>query len=259
MNEIDEINLAKFSNSQHCVFMQEFDRLLTIYPVQQSVITELAATFKQALTYEDALLYVSRRSSLSKLIYDSNARRERTWSAISNMVQAYLQSPFEGEVAVGKVVSRALQNFGNVRRRNYYEKTAAIGLLTGNLMSEEYAASVEQLRLTAWVAELKRENDEFNSLMDERSNEQAKQVKGNSITARKQTDELYKKLVLKINAVINLGLSIETTDRLVAQQNQRIKEAKLSLAMHAGHLKAKKAKEEKKAKEVQEEKEAQAQ
>ena len=250
MNEIDEINLARFSNSKHCVFMQEFDRLLTIYPVQQPVITELAATFKQALIYEDAVLSVWRGSSLSKLIFKSNARRLMTWSAISDKVKAYLQSPFEGEVADGKVVNRVLQNFGSVRHRNYNERTTALMLLTEHFMSEEYAASVEQLGLTAWVAELKRENDEFNSLMDERYVEKGGQVKGNARSARKQTDELYRALVLKINALVNLGLATEPTDHLIAQQNQRIKEAKMSLAMHEGHLK--RARDLKKAKELKE-------
>jgi hypothetical protein len=220
MNEIDEINLAKFSNGQHCVFMQEFDRLLTIYPFQQNVITELAASFKQALAHEDALLSVSRGSSLSKLIYDCNARRGRTWSAISAKVQAYLQSPFDEEVAVGKAVNHVLKNFGNIRRRNYIAQTTAIILLTDNLMNERYAASVEQLGLTAWVAELKRENEKFKSVVNDRYAEKVGQVNGNF--ARKQIDPLYKQLVLKINAVVGLGLASETTNQLLARQNQRI-------------------------------------
>lgn len=251
MNQINEINLAKFSNGQHCVFMQEFDRLLTIYPLPQSVITEIAAQFKLALTYEDAVLYVSRRSLHSKDIYNGNTRRGRTWSAISDKVQAYLQSPFEGEVAAGKIVHHVLHHFGNIRRRNYNAQTAAIILLTKNLMSQEYAPSVEQLGLTAWVAELKLENEQFDSLMEKRNAEKAGQVKGNLLSARKQIDPLYKQLVRKINAIVSLGLATESTNRLIAQQNQHIKEAKLSLAMHAGHLKrAKEAKEVKELKEL---------
>jgi hypothetical protein len=223
MNKINEINLSAFHNSEHFQFMTDVDALVTKHqPVNLSIESEYPE-FKLALTSEDAAMKIESGSSKSKLLEDENKLRGKTWRAIDMKVDATIICPIAEEVNSAMVLRRIIDIYGDVRQSTYNEASALITNLTTDLLKAANTAHLNTVGVATWVGALKKENEDFQSLFNDRGDEYAGRISGDVGATRQVIDPLYETLVEKVNATVVTKLAKPVASTFINELNERIR------------------------------------
>jgi hypothetical protein len=223
MNKINEINLSTFHNSEHFQFMTDVDALVTKHQAIDLGIESEYPEFKLALTSEDAAMKVESGSSMSKLLEDENKLRGKTWRAIDMKVDSTLICPIPEEVNSAIVLRRVIDLYGDVRDSSYNEASGLITNLTTDLLKAANATHLNKVGVTEWVGELKKENEDFQSLFNDRGDEYAGRISGNVGATRQVIDPLYETLVEKVNATVVTKLAKPVASTFIDELNERIR------------------------------------
>ena len=96
------------------------------------------------------------------------------------------------------------------------------------------AAHLETVRMTHWVAALKKENNDFQSLLDARNAELANKESGDVKAQRAEIDPLYDQITKRLNAMVTLEMASPEAQDFIRRLNQRIKYYKETLAAREG-------------------------
>lgn len=237
MSKIESINLHALRNNEHFQFMTDFDVLVTnIQPIELG-IEGLYPEFKTTLETEDATMRTELGSSRSKIIEELDSLRDRTYKAMVARLNATLLSPIEAEAESARLVKRIFDLYGDVRALSYNEESAAISNLISDLVLPVNAAHLGQMGMTHWANELKNQNDQFQSEFNRRNTELSGRQSGDVRSIRIQIDQLYNKIVEKINASIILEVAKPVVYRFVDELNEKIKYYQTTLAARNGRSK----------------------
>jgi hypothetical protein len=136
--------------------------------------------------------------------------------------------------------------YGNVAKMTHDDETAMIANLNKDLL-EKYAADVEALALTGWIAELDRLNSAFKALMMERYDESAGRSSLVLREVRGEIDDSYRALTRRIDALQEVSGSEPDAPwaAFIAELNAVIERANNNIAVREGIARA--AAEKKKA------------
>jgi hypothetical protein len=239
MNKIEFFNLYNLRNNEHFQFMTDLDKLIILYLATELGIDNLYPAFKSALNAEDTAIRIELGSLKSKTIEQLDKLRDRILTAISLRIKSALLSPFDDEIESAEALIRVVDLYGDVRNISYNEESAAITNLVSNMQLRPNTDHMNKVGITTWVAELKRVNEQFMVLFNERNSELSVRDSGDVRSARKQLDPIYEKLVEKINATIVLETAKPVVAAFVGEHNQKIEYYRTTLAARSGRKKGK--------------------
>lgn len=238
MQKIDSIALTRFRNNEHFQFMTDVDQLITTSQPAELGIEQLYPVFKTTFTAEDAAMRAEFGSLKSKSIEELDNLRDKTWQAILLRVKAAQLSPFANEVESAEVIMRIVDRYGDVRPVSYNEETTAITNLVTDLLLPANAEYLNKVAIQRWVPELKSQNEQFQTVFNERNTELSDRVSGDVKAIRIQIDPIYEKLIERINATIVMEIAKPSAISFVNQLNEKIKYYKTTLAARSGRAKA---------------------
>jgi len=234
MSKIESINLHGLRNNEHLQFMTDFDALIINKVASELGIESLYPAFNNAWMAEDAAIRVEQGSIKSKTIDQLDKLRGKTWGAIALNVKATLSSPFEDEAESAKVIQRIFDQYGNMRKLSFNEESAANSNLVKDLQAPANVVHLEKTGITAWVSELKNQNEQFGVVFNERNTELADRENGDVRAVRVQIDPLYAQIVEKINAAIILEVAKPVAITFASELNEKIKYFQTALASRSG-------------------------
>ncbi|HEY3372886.1 MAG TPA: DUF6261 family protein [Prolixibacteraceae bacterium] len=223
MTQIETINLHNFSNREHHRFMAEFNKLVSAYPASILGLDVLYGLFQNTLKAEDLALRVEEGSTISKNLEQLGQLREKTWNAIDLRVKATLFSPLAEEAQSAQVIEQIIQQYGDIYSKTYIEQSSAVTNLLNDLLLPVDEVHMDRMGISTWVIELKRRNEQFQELYNERSAEFAGHESDDVKTVRSLIDPIYQQLVDKINATILLEFAQPEAITFVNKLNEKIK------------------------------------
>lgn len=201
MKEISGITMKSLNNGAHFLYVK---RILERAEKDNSVNTKAAkyvTALKTALDKEDEYLKLSQKSLITDEITAADSKRDGFYSSFRKAVKSLLDFPVAETAAAAKVLNQCLIDYSISPSMQLDKET---GLLL-NLLTDlegKYKTQVEKLGLTPLVTSLKEANDQVYSLTEQRTNERMTQNVGALRTARQETDEAYRLLIKKVNALI---------------------------------------------------------
>lgn len=234
MTKIQKVVLSKFRNGEHFQFMTDVKELITATPPAALGLEADFPVFENAYAQLDQALRVDQGSVLTEKLQTFDGSRDNTWSALNERVKATLLCPIPAEVEAAKALKRVFDLYGNIRHLSYNEQTAATSNLVADLESEANAPHCATMGITHWVAELRNQNDEFKSLLNQRNTEYANKNSGNVKEARMVIDPYYEEIVNRVNAMLTLNMATPEIENFVKELNQKIKYYESTLATRAG-------------------------
>lgn len=239
MMRIKSFGLFRLHNNEHFQLMKDFITLVIRYTAKELGIDEFYDPFNNALNAEETALKAEQGSSKSKAIENQNKLRDKTWKALHTRVKSGLHSPIDDEVESAEAIMRLFDLDGDVRKLTLNEESAAISTLTNNLMLQANATHLEKLGITAWVNQLRVQNEAFQVLFNERNAELASRISGDVRAARKEVDPLFEQIVERINATLVLGTAKPVATIFAADLNERFSYYKTTITARASRNKNK--------------------
>lgn len=223
MEFIQTIKLARMRNNEHYQFMSEVDKAINKATPAALQLEGVYPDFAGGLARLNGSLLIDPGSVKTEEIATVDVGRDRTWSALNERVKSSLLSPIEAEVASAKAIKRIFDLYGNVRSLSYNEESAAISNLIEDLEKSKNETHCNTLGITSWVAALKQQNLDFQSLIDSRNLELANKDSGDVKVLRDELDPIYQNIVKRINAQVTLEIATSATEAFIRELNQRIK------------------------------------
>lgn len=239
MIKIEAISLARLRHNEHHQFMSDFNALITKHTATELGIDSEVPEFNTSIGVQETAMRMEMGSSKSKSIEQLDLVRDKTWNAINLKVKATILSPFADEVASAEVIMRIIDNFGDIRSQSYNEESTSMTNLLTSLMLRTNASHLQKIGITAWVAEMKKQNDEFQAAFNERNTEYAGRENGDVRITRKAIDPIYNRIVDKINASVILGVAKPAVATFVGEVNEMISYYKTTIAARNGRSKEK--------------------
>lgn len=229
MTKIEPIDLRTLENNEHLQFMAGFDNLVSTHKSAILGAEVLYGVFKNTLMAEDLAFRVEQGSIVSLTLDRLDRQRDKTWYAISLRIKATLQSPLEEEVQSAQVVEKIINLYGDICALTNGEQSEAIAHLTDDLQHPVIGLHINKIGLTEWVSELKRQNEKFTSVMNDRNSDFAGRESNDVKAARTLLDPVYLQLVEKINAALILEFALPEVITFAGKLNEKIKYFKTPL------------------------------
>lgn len=234
MIKIEMINLMRFRNFEHHQFMTEVNQLIIRYQARELGIEAQYPAFQAALAVEGESIRVAQKSAKTKMLDQMDDLRDDTWNAIYTLVKATLLSPVAAEVASAGELLNVLNKYGDPRRRTYNEETSVLSNLLTDLNNPANQVHVQTLKLSKWLVELKKQNDQFQEITDTRNSELVERESGDVRAARMVVDPLYTDIIETINAALKLKIATPAATDFATALNGRIDYNKNTLASRKG-------------------------
>ena len=223
MIKIQAITFKYLRGEAHYQFLCLFDQLLGEFPAVKQIVAELyAKTFAGLLAQEVQIVDRPRASYYTRRIAEADRSNDRLLIGIRKIVSASLYH-FDPEIVdAAQKISTQLKVFGYIPSKSYEEEAAAIKLLIQDMQTPQFAPKVAALNLTPWIARLSESLDNFERLMDLRSDEEAGKLKLRLIDVRRQIDACYHQMVLRINSAAVLDTA-DTCREFILRLNEFVR------------------------------------
>lgn len=199
--EIKSISMERMNNGAHYQFSKNALAQAKLTKNVSERATAQVLVLEKKVAAEDEALKISQKSLLTDEIEAADRKRDELYMAYRKMVKAQLNVPLEAMAEAAKVLNQSIKDYGIDPKMQLDRET---GLLTNLLIDHQgkYAEYVAILGLTAYTTALKEANDKVNKLIMQRAEENSVKVAGALKSARAETDEAYRNLVKRINALI---------------------------------------------------------
>ena len=230
--EIQNLKLRDLRNEEHYKFNLDFSGLVSQFTPEALGIQTLYPVWQAAFAMEETALNVVRASVFTDGLYDADVARDVTFKGLAGTVKSALNHFNPDVKAAAARLELLFDTYGVVSVKPYDQETAAIIKLVGELEGA-CAADVAALGIAGWVAELKAQNQAFDALKNSRYTESTARPQQNLKLARVETDNAYRAIVKRVNALIEVN-GTEAYAGFVAELNQRIENYRLILAQRKG-------------------------
>lgn len=198
--EIAGIRLIPMPNGAHYNFMQStLERAKADEAVNGKLQAEIAA-LETALAKENDHLKVAQKSSLTALISAEDTKRDTLYIGYKNAVKGFFSLP-EGDMKEAAV--RLWDHVSNYKLNPNDQLDKQTGMLSNFIedLEEQFKDDVAKLGLAPFVAGMKAANEQVRTLMKQRDDENSTKQVGATKVARRATDDVYRLLVKKVNAM----------------------------------------------------------
>lgn len=230
--ELLKLKLKDLRNEEHYKFNLDLAGLVNQFTPEALGIQTLYPAHQAALADEAALLNVVRASTLTDDLIEADRLRDETYRGLSGTVRS-ARNHFDPEIRKSaNELNLLFETYGEVADRPYDQESAAIIKLITELEGP-YLAEVTTLGLASWVTELKKRNNAFNSLKDQRYSEATAKPSQSLKLTRLKTDRAYRAIEKRINALIEIN-GAQAYSGFAGGLNQRIENYRLLLAQRQG-------------------------
>jgi len=199
--KIQNLHTHGMRNDSHFQFHTEFKDLVAKNGAEALKIGQQFQSYIPLYDRVDTALKKINKSILTEQIQEADKARDEIWGGIIDMNNAALKhfSPETREAA--KKLKILFDTYGNIAKKPLNEQTSA----TYNILQElegKYAADVQTVGISQWVAELKARNNAFSDLVKERFDESALKTDIVLKVARAELDKVYRTIAERINALV---------------------------------------------------------
>ena len=201
---IKKINNTQLRNNEHFQFHTEFYDLVRVEnPATLNILDQFDDFDTHYWNEDKALQKISKNATTEQITNYDKDYRDPTFRGLVATNKAALNH-FDPEVVMAaKRLKIVFDTFGDVAKLSFNEETSAIYNLVQEL-NKNYAADLQKVGLTQWVATLDAQNKEFEALVKSRNDENAAKTELKMKEMRIETDKSYNVIVVRINASIVL-------------------------------------------------------
>lgn len=222
--KIERISIGKMNKGAHWNYMETVVSCLDKFePVKTKVQTEYSSLLT-AMETEKTYFTVSKKSETTAEIEESDRLRDMHYSGFSGAVDYALLSSDATKVKYAQQLKQYIKDSG-VKTKDQRDKQTGrmTNFLTG--LRAKFATEIAALNLEDIVASMERENEAVKAHTEDRAEEYGSRVKGALRKARAVTDDAYRKLVEKVNALIVIegGTDYEEFVKLLNAEIERYK------------------------------------
>lgn len=181
-------------------FFEDFNRS-GLNKEEDSDFNELFENLKSQLpTYNKAMEQI-HASQESKNIAALDKIRDADFQALKDSIKPYKKGKTETIIKAYNAIKLVLDQQKGLRRFSYEAQTNRINTLISVLETEEYQSFANTLRISNFISELKKSNQEFDKLFAKRSYDKLQKETYNAKELRKQLTDNYRKMVNYIDVL----------------------------------------------------------
>lgn len=234
MEKVNAIYLNKMRNSEYFELQTDLNNMLPgVLPSNPSVDKGLAdfATLYQAI---DTAMRIDSGSALTSILKTEDKKRGNTWKGMDLLIDGYLHSSVEEEVESALRIRRVFDVYGDFRSRSYNEESNDGRNLVQDLEKPKNMEACALINIDSWVPRYKSQLESFKALQNERNSENAFKASGDVRTIRTEMDNVYRNIIAKVNAFVELGMATPEIENFVKLFNSKLKGYEDTLAMREG-------------------------
>ena len=224
MKHIEPISLEHMSNGSHFLFITDTVGLATADAKVKTKVTAELTALQTALKAEDDALALSKANLLSKDIKAIDAERDKHYKALHKAITFFLNHPDAEQVKAAQRLERLLKDYNIDPKMQLDRETGLLLNLISDLETKS-AADVTALALTPVVQAMKQANDKLREVTRARANDRAVQIVGQLKQAQHASDEAYRALVQKVNALAVVEGEADYAD-FISKMNEQVKHYK---------------------------------
>ena len=224
MKQIEPIKLGIMSNGSHFLFITDAVGLATADAKVKTKVTAELTALQTALKAEDDALALSKANLLSKEIKAVDAERDKHYKALRKAITFFLNHPDAELVKAAARLEQLLKDYNINPAMQLDRETGLLLNLIGDLETKS-AADVTALALTPVVQAMKQANDKLREVTRARANDRAVQIVGQLKQAQHASDEAYRTLIQKVNALAVVEGDADYAD-FISKMNEQVKHYK---------------------------------
>ena len=224
MKEINGIDLAHMKSGAHFLFITDTVGLATADAKVKTKVTAELTALQTALKAEDDALALSKANLLSGEIKTLDTERDKHYKALRKAITFFLSHPDAELVKAAQRLERLLKDYNIDPKMQLDRETGLLLNLIGDLETKS-AADVTALALTPVVQAMKQANDKLREVTRARANDRAVQIVGQLKQAQHASDEAYRTLVQKVNALAVVEGEADYAD-FISKMNEQVKHYK---------------------------------
>ena len=247
MKHIEPISLEHMSNGSHFLFITDTVGLATADAKVKTKVTAELTALQTALKAEDDALALSKANLLSKEIKAIDAERDKHYKALRKAITFFLNHPDAQLVKAAARLEQLLKDY-NINPAMQLDRETGLLLNLISDLETKSAADVTALALTPVVQAMKQANDKLREVTRARANDRAVQIVGQLKQAQHASDEAYRTLVQKVNALAVVEGEADYAD-FISKMNEQVKHYKQEVLPKAKKKDEGKPAEDKKGKE----------
>ena len=224
MKQINSISLERMSNGSHFLFITDTVGLATADAKVKTKVTAELTALQTALKAEDDALALSKANLLSGEIKTLDTERDKHYKALRKAIKFFLSHPDAEQVKAAARLERLLKDYNIDPKMQLDRETGLLLNLISDLETKS-AADVTALALTPVVQAMKQANDKLREVTRARANDRAVQIVGQLKQAQHASDEAYRALVQKVNALAVVEGEADYAD-FISKMNEQVKHYK---------------------------------
>ena len=224
MKEINGIDLAHMKSGAHFLFITDTVGLATADAKVKTKVTAELTALQTALKAEDDALALSKANLLSKEIKAIDAERDKHYKALRKAITFFLNHPDAELVKAAARLEQLLKDY-NINPAMQLDRETGLLLNLISDLETKSAADVTALALTPVVQAMKQANDKLREVTRARANDRAVQIVGQLKQAQHASDEAYRTLVQKVNALAVVEGEVDYAD-FISKMNEQVKHYK---------------------------------
>ena len=224
MKQINSISLERMSNGSHFLFITDTVGLATADAKVKTKVTAELTALQTALKAEDDALALSKANLLSGEIKTLDAERDKHYKALRKAITFFLNHPDAQLVKAAARLEQLLKDYNIDPKMQLDRETGLLLNLISDLETKS-AADVTALALTPVVQAMKQANDKLREVTRARANDRAVQIVGQLKQAQHASDEAYRTLIQKVNALAVVEGEADYAD-FISKMNEQVKHYK---------------------------------
>ena len=224
--QVDTIALSRFSNYAHYNYMDVvYKNLSSLLILGEKLKTELPI-FEEKLDNENEVLVQSRKNDLTEVVEAGDDKRDSGLSGYAQIVKGFLFLRNGEQYEAAKKLNQHLSDYKLSPQMSLVKQTGAMKNFLEDLETT-YTSQVTSLGLTPFVTMMKEGNTAVDTNLQARDARSAGKMKAAVLTARSETDEIYNKIIMKINALAIVDeVNADEYGQLIDELNAQIKHYK---------------------------------
>ncbi|MDR2125328.1 MAG: DUF6261 family protein [Prevotellaceae bacterium] len=196
-----KIDFHSLRNEEWFQFMTEFKYLVEKSTPETLGVAELFTLFLTNYADSDTAAELIRKSPETAKMLEADNKRDATFRGFADAVASYANHFNADKQRAAEDLAIVLDHFGNLAKKPSNEETAGMYNLLQEL-NGKHAPQVQLLAIADWVQELEQNNNDYETLVKQRNTELAERPKVRMVDARRQTQDAYRKIVERIEALI---------------------------------------------------------
>lgn len=200
---INAIDLAKLRNAEYLQLMKDFATIVERNDPNTLNVTAKLADLQTKVGEMDSLFKKILANENTTTLLNIDKQRDDCINGIFNVVQGYEYHFNETTRVAAQKLATNLRSYGTgIARLNYQAETATLTNIINDWETKpDLIAALNTLDLIAWKEEMKSQNNSFNQVYLDRTQEYGNANPENLVSKRNETNTIYYALRDRITAL----------------------------------------------------------